>query len=233
MKCAIMQPYVFPYIGYFQLITAVDKFVFYDDVNFTSKGWVNRNNILINNEKKLISLPCKKASQNKQINDIEVNTESKEYTKILKTIAFNYKKAPFFNDTYSIIHEVLTSSYGNIGLLAQQSIIEVLKYLKVKKEVFTSSESFAETKGMYKADRLISICKSLSAVHYINAIGGQEIYQKKYFQANGIKLSFLKSNAGIYNQFKGNFIPNLSIIDVLMFNSAEAVHEMLDNYELI
>lgn len=233
MRCAIMQPYVFPYIGYFQLITAADKFVFYDDVNFIKGGWINRNNILINNEKKLISFPCIKASPNKQINQVKINTGSKEYTKMLKTIALNYKKAPFFSDVYALIHRVLTSNYINIGMFAQQSIVEVLRYLDIEKEFLTSSESFAETKRMSKADRLISICKDLDSVHYINTIGGQAIYQKEYFQANGIKLSFLKSNAGSYAQFRENFVPNLSIIDVLMFNSVKAIHEMLNKYELI
>ena len=73
MKLAIMQPYIFPYLGYFQLLNSVDHFVFYDDVNFIKGGWVNRNQLLINNQNKFFTVPLKKIISFTPINEVEIH----------------------------------------------------------------------------------------------------------------------------------------------------------------
>ena len=130
MTLAIMQPYIFPYIGYYQLAGAVDKFVFLDDVNYINKGWINRNNILINGQANLFTIPLKDASQNKLINEVEVS-EGKWSEKLLRTIEMAYKKAPCFSDAFPVINEVLSSEERLIGNLAKKSVQSVSDYLQL------------------------------------------------------------------------------------------------------
>lgn len=235
MKVAVVQPYIFPYIGYFQLINEVDAFVFYDDVNFIKGGWINRNRILSNHDPVLFSIPCIKVSQNKLINEIEINKTSKDYLKILKTIEFSYKKAPFFDEVFSIVETVLNSDHSLISELASESIQQICQYLDITTKFYMSSEHFSESKGMDRADRLIHITKALEGNTYINPIGGQELYDKTYFKNNDIDLYFLTSSQDIaYQQGASkSFVQWLSIIDVLMFNSKETAKQLLTKYQLI
>lgn len=227
-----MQPYIFPYIGYFQLINAVDQFVFYDDVNFIKRGWVNRNRILLKDNSFLISFPCIKASQNKLIKDVNIDITSKDYAKILDVIFNAYKKAPQFGKVFPLIESVFLSNSKSISDLASLSIKVISQYLKIETNFSYSSTNFSDLKGQDKADRLINITKKLGSKHYINAIGGSAIYDKKYFQNNGIHLSFLENIVEPYLQYNDNFIPNLSIIDVIMFNNITDVSKMLNKTKL-
>lgn len=233
MKVAIMQPYIFPHIGYFQLINEVETFVFYDDVNFIKRGWINRNKILINGNKSLITFPCLKVSQNKEIREIEIDLSDIAYKNFLKTIYYSYKKAPFFDKVYSIIVECLESDSKTISELAILSVQKTCNYLEIKTNLELSSQKYAHTKELGKAERLIEIVKENKATQYINAIGGQKLYTKEYFKSLGVDLFFLNPNTLTYKQFDNPFVPNLSIIDVMMFNSVEEVKLMLNNYELI
>ena len=228
-----MQPYLFPYIGYFQLIKAVDIFVFYDDVNYIKQGWINRNRILLNDKDHYLTIPCIKPSQNKLINEILYDQKSTEFNKILKTLEIAYKKAPYFKEIYPIICSILNRPFISISILAQQSIMSLCEYLGMKTIFKTSSSSYPETRGIDKADRLIEICLKSSSNIYINALGGQELYEKKYFENKNVELYFIKSQPIEYKQFKNNFVPWLSMIDVLMFNSIEETKLLLDKYELV
>lgn len=234
MRLAIMQPYLFPYIGYFQLIKAVDKFVFYDDVNFIKGGWINRNRILINGSEHYITVPCVSASQNKRIMDVEVDTKNKEYSNLLKTIEMAYRKAPCFGHVFPILENILSPvEHISISKLAEKSITEISKYLLLETEFLNSSISFQESKGLEKADRLIAICKKTGANIYINTGGGIELYSSHIFEQHKVHLSFIKSNSIHYTQFRNEFIPWLSIIDVLMFNSPEEAKYLLDQSEIL
>lgn len=228
-----MQPYLFPYIGYFQMINAVDVFVFYDDVNYIKKGWINRNRILVNGKDKLFTIPLKDASQNKMINEVDIFLETPEVRKILETIKQNYKKAPFFSEVFPIIENVFSSPSSTIGDLAKLSIKAVNEYLGITTVLKRSSVDFADTKGLERAERLVAICKKTEAEQYINAIGGQELYTKQYFASQGIDLKFIKSEPIVYKQFDNEFVPWLSIIDVLMFNSVEEIKVFLNKYLLV
>lgn len=233
MKIAVMQPYFLPYIGYFQLIYAVDKFIFYDDVNFIKKGWVNRNRILINNKPFLFTIPLKKVSQNKFINEIELNFDLNQRNKLLNSIELAYKKAPNFTSIMPIMKRILHYKTDTIGDFTSNSIIEVARYLEISTEFDESSSYCPENKGLEKADRLIEIAKKSQAGTYINAIGGAELYKKDYFDKHGIELYFLKTENITYKQFGLDFNSNLSIIDVLMFNSVEQIKTFLNQYKLI
>ncbi len=236
MKVAIMQPYVFPYIGYFQMVKAVDVFVLYDDVNFIKRGWINRNKILANQQESLFSIPLQTPSQNDLINNtfIHIESFSNWLKKFGRTLHLNYRNAPFFYDIFPLVNQVLANEDNlTIADLAQQSIQIVMDYLGIKTKLIRSSVFFGETKSLDRAERLVAICQNLQATQYINALGGQELYEKPFFQAHGIDLYFIKSLPIHYQQYQNEFVPWLSIIDVMMFNSPEEINVMLDQYELL
>lgn len=236
MKVAVMQPYLFPYIGYFQLIYAVDKFVFYDDVNFIKKGWINKNNILVNGAASSFTVPLVKVSQNKLINETAFATDEKWFKNFEQTLFFNYKNAPFYRETMEVVLAVLElrKSVSVISELAAASVKSVCRYLELETIFENSSEKYSATKGMEKAMRLIEITKLNHSDSYINPLGGVELYSKEEFLRSGIYLSFIKPGEVRYKQFKEPFVPWLSIIDVMMFNSAETIkNSLLPAYTLV
>lgn len=231
-QIAIMQPYFFPYLGYFQLIHASDLFVFYDDVNFINRGWINRNRILVNGKPHLISIPCKKASQNKLILEVELAIDHKWRKKFLRTFQLAYIKAPNFKEVFPIIEGTLLDESANIAQLTVKSITEVVQYLGIS-TVFKNSSEHYQNSALKKADRLIDICHQEHITNYLNPQGGVDIYTKEYFSAKGINLQFLVPKIISYPQFGKTFVPSLSIIDVLMFNSREKIiNELLNTYKL-
>uniref|UniRef100_UPI0039A6350F WbqC family protein n=1 Tax=Ornithobacterium rhinotracheale TaxID=28251 RepID=UPI0039A6350F len=233
-QIAIMQPYIFPYIGYFNLIEACDLFVFYDDVNYIKRGWINRNRILLNDKDFLFSIPVEKASQNKLIKEIAPKITPEFLSKFKSQIESGYKKkSPYYKDIYDLINLVFSKSYESISDLAINSIEQVYKYIDKPFIWVKSSDISPETKGIDRADRLIAISKKLGFSHYVNSIGGQELYEKEYFNSLGINLNFVKPIPVKYNQKSNTFIPSLSIIDILMFNSPKEVNKLLCNFEVI
>ncbi|MCB0401983.1 MAG: WbqC family protein [Flavobacteriales bacterium] len=233
MKIAIMQPYIFPYVGYFQLVNAVDVFVFYDDVNFIKRGWINRNNILVNHQLNLFSIPLLKASQNKLINETHLAIDEKWLKQFYNTLEFNYKKAPHFEPAFQLVKKVFETNHQTIADLTMASIREVSNHLGLSTVFEQSSESYPETKGMDKADRLIRICQLKGIDTYVNPSGGKELYNKVYFKEQGIELFFIENKISGYRQFDTNFVPGLSMIDILMFNDRTEIINMLNDYSLI
>nr|WP_321376141.1 WbqC family protein [uncultured Bacteroides sp.] len=229
MKIGIMQPYFLPYIGYFQLIKAVDQYIVCDDLNYINNGWINRNNILIGGEKRLCTIPLKKASQNKLINQIEIVDD---FSRLLKTVEVNYAKAPYFKDVIQLVERMFSYKNRCLSNFVLNSIKEVLQYLGVSTPIIISStlDKDCSLKGK---DKIINICKGLGAEIYINAIGGQKLYNRAEFAAQGIELKFLETELVPYKQFDKEFIPMLSILDIMMFNSVDEINLMLGNYILI
>ena len=229
MRLGIMQPYFFPYLGYWQLLANVDKYVVYDDVTYIKGGWINRNNVLINGQKNLLTMQLEKASSYTLIKDIAINDD---FVKFLKTIEMGYKKAPFFEDIFRLLKDICQCPDKKLGQFLFNSHIKICEYLGIDTELILSSsfEKHTELKGK---DKVISICKQLGADEYINAIGGQELYDKKEFAENGIRLNFLQANLREYSQLKNEFVAGLSIIDIMMFNSKEEIKEMLNDFNLV
>lgn len=229
MKVAIMQPYFLPYIGYYQLINAVDVFVYYDDVNFIKQSWINRNRILLNGSEFLFTLELKGASSFKKIMEIEVG---KNRNKLLKTFSYAYKNAPNFKHLEPLLYSIFTSTENNLSKYIIQTQEYILKYLGIKTKIFLSSE--IEKNNLLKGqDKVINICKNLGANIYINSIGGQELYSKQSFHDSGILLKFLRPILLNYKQFNRENISFLSIIDIMMFNRVDLINKMLENYILI
>lgn len=217
-----------PYIGYWQLINAVDEYIIFDDVNFIKRGWINRNNILLNGQAHMFSISLKESSQNKLINEIEI---ADDFKKLFKTMEMAYKNAPYKNEILDILNNLFFSNEKNLADFLTNSIITVLEYLDIHK-IFKSSK-LNNNKQLHTQDKILDICKICHATEYINAIGGQDLYDKEKFKNNNIDLYFLQPNITPYKQFKNDFIGSLSIIDVLMFNSSIEIKEMLNNFKLI
>jgi hypothetical protein len=232
MKIAIMQPYFFPYIGYFQLIAAVDKFVVFDDVNYINKGWINRNNILVSGKPCMITLPLKGASQNKRIHEIDLAGGEKELNKLLKTIVINYKRAPYFYPVHDLIQKIFGAASINIAEFNLTQLRLICNYLLINTQIIPSSIIY-NNYHLKGEERIIDICIKENSDVYINPIGGIELYDRYKFEVKGIKLFFIKPHISEYSQLNHPFVPWLSIIDVLMFNSVEQVRQILKQYELV
>lgn len=229
MKLAIMQPYLFPYIGYFQLLAAVDTFVVYDDVNFIKQGWINRNNILINGKKQLITLELSGASSFKRINEVKVGGNRE---KLRKTLSQSYCRAPYFREAFPTIEAILGNGDENLATFVGSSLRTIADYLGLSARFVVSSQ-LEKDDSLKGQERVLQICEVLHAGIYINAIGGVELYCRDDFRAKEIDLLFLKTGDVRYRQFDHEFVPNLSIIDVLMFNSKSETRGLLELYDLV
>ncbi|KKG83652.1 hypothetical protein DU55_04160 [Methanosarcina mazei] len=239
MKIAGMQPYFLPYIGYWQLMNAVDKFVVDGSVQYIKAGWINRNYILINNSKSfLFTIPLKKSSDagasSRKISERFISDQyfGRDADKFLRTIRHAYGKAPYFNEAMPVIEKCFLYEEKNLSKFIYNSIQVISEYLGITTEIifWHHNDIDPSLKGQ---ERVLEICRNFSATSYINPIGGLELYDSKSFESNGIELKFLKSKTHEYGQFGNEFVPNLSIIDVIMFNSKSDIKKMLNMYELI
>lgn len=228
MKLAIMQPYLFPYLGYFQLIRAVDAFVVYDDVNYIKAGWINRNYILANGNRQLITLPLQGASQNKLINQVQVGGPHKT----LQSLRHSYGKAPHFDAVYPMLEDILTQTEKNLARFLDYQLRRLCDYLGLCPQWHISS-TLVKDNGLRGQDKILAICEELLATHYINMPGGKELYDPSSFSERGLQLSFIQPKAVSYRQFGSSFLPSLSIIDVMMFNGREQCARLLEEYDLV
>lgn len=228
MKIAIHQPKLLPYIGYWQLIYAVDTFVIYDDVNFVKRSFINYNSILINKQQRKFTLELIGASQNKLINEIKVGENS---NKILKTLELNYKKKPYYNLALPVLREIFCQKEKNLAKFIGYSIKKILKYLEIDKKFIYSSQIDKNNnlKGQFK---IIDICQKLNAKQYINAIGGKSLYDREKFLSKGINFNFIETNFTNHKNLD-NFEANLSIIDIMMNYSKNEILDILNSYKLV
>jgi hypothetical protein len=231
---AVMQPYIFPYIGYFNLINSATHFVFYDDVDYIKQGWINRNRILINGHPSYFSIPLSNGRSGVQIREVKVFNLSHFYKKFKRTLEQSYGKSPFFDIGLSYVEKVLLSGEENISKLAELSISEASNMLEIEASVYRSSSDFSDSKGIGRSERLISIAQQLNCKTYVNSINASFLYDKQYFSMRGVNLSFIKPKLVGYNQLNATkFIPGLSIIDLIMNLSLDEIKSQLDSYELV
>ncbi|MFJ7970437.1 WbqC family protein [Psychrobacillus sp. NPDC096389] len=231
MKIGIMQPYFFPYIGYFQLMNAVDKFIVYDDIQYTKSGWINRNRIRNNDKDFLFTIPIKKGSSYESIIEKEISSDFSRDNLIGQINTF-YKNAPYYYDVIPLIKEIIMYDTKNLFKYIFNSIIKVKKYLGLDTKILISSSIPIEN-SLKSTKKVISICKATSGNIYINLPGGKELYSKDIFIESNLELKFIESNPILYNQSSEIFIENLSIIDVLMFNDLKTIKKFLCNYNLV
>lgn len=253
MKLAIMQPYFMPYLGYFQAIAAVDKYIIYENLTFIKDAWMNRNRLIQKNGTILqINVPLLHKSSNTLISDIKIDNSQKWSDKILKMLVLNYKGAKYFDEIYNLIQEIFSIKYETLHELNSNCVVKIAKYLDIQTEIVFNNENYIEfeeklnhfddyslfpelelTKPIKKVARVLEMCKMEGSNFFVNAIGGQELYSKDEFKKYGIDLYFIKMDDIKYKQFSDEFVPYLSIIDVLMHNGKEGTKELLNRYTLV
>lgn len=215
MRIAIMQPYFFPYIGYFQLIKAADMFIFFDDVSYIKKGWINRNYICINKHTHCFSVPIENASQSRSIRKTLISKiEYIRWTKkFIDSLTHSYKKQLYFAEGMSIVEKVLSSSVSSIADLAIISVQACCKALGISTPMHCAS---AIPSGLAGENRLIEICHHYGANRYINAPGGKSLYNSTKFASCGIRLEFLQTSLSAYPVKGRDCITGLSVLDAIL-----------------
>jgi len=232
MRLAIMQPYFFPYIGYFQLIAAVDQFIVYDNIKYTKKGWINRNRMLQNGKDVMFSLPLKNDSDSLDVCERELAADFNR-EKLLNQFKGAYRRAPYFEQTFPLLEQIVRYEDPNLFRFLHHSIVKTCEHLGITTEIRISS-GIAIDHSLKSQDKVLALCEAAGASTYVNTIGGMELYSKETFREKGIELKFIKSKPFEYAQFGAEFVPWLSIIDVMMFNPLDAIRTCITtNYELI
>lgn len=229
---AIMQPYLFPYIGYWQLLHASDSFVIYDDVNYINRGWINRNRILINNAAGLITLPLLQASQNRKINEIDIAPVAQWQRRMLLTLEMAYRKAPCFPQVFPLFEQILSYESSNLAQFLTYQIQMIANFMGLTTRIVPSSQIYGNT-HLAAQERILDICSREGATRYINAQGGQSLYEPLAFANAGIDLQFIAMRPLPYHQRGKTFTPYLSIIDALMEVGAEGIGPHLAAYDYL
>lgn len=228
----MMQPYLFPYLGYFQLIAAADVFVLGDDLQYIRSGWVNRNRILQNGEAKLITFPLKRDRSDLPINQRQLaDNFAEEAERVIRVITHGYSKAPYFTQVMPLLEQLIRFPQKNLALYIEQSLREMCAYLYIDTPILRGSDLQIGVPAD-KQDRVVRIVQTFACGRYLNPIGGIELYDSEYFARHNLSLSFLKIDPIVYRQYKEPFVANLSIIDVLMFNCVEQVQKLLSCYSV-
>lgn len=231
-RTSVMQPYLFPYLGYFQLFCATDVFVALDDAAFIKKGWVNRNRILLQGEPHTFTVPIQKQSQHVSINASLIAPDDGWCNKLLVTLTHAYRKAPHFETVMPIIEGVLQGGSTRMDQMALDSVRAVLEYVGMQPDIKCSSAMDLDP-ALAGQDRILAICAALGTKTYVNPKGGRELYDPARFQHQGIDLRFIHMGDVNYTQGGGKpFQPALSILDVLMWNTKEAVLAFMDDFTL-
>lgn len=230
---AMMQPYLFPYLGYFQLIAHSDVFVLGDDLQYVKASWINRNRILVNGQEKLITFPLKKADPYIAIGQRWLADDfEREGERLLRTFELSYARAPQCREVLPLLASILTHPERNLARFTEHSLRVLCRHLGIETPMLRGSEVL-DTREMDKQERVIRLAQTLEGERYVNPIGGLALYCPQRFAEHGLELRFLRMGKVQYPQFKHPFVPALSIIDVLMFNPPERIAEFMGCFELI
>jgi len=232
MKLAVMQPYFLPYIGYFQLIGAADRFVIYDNIKYTKKGWINRNRRLQNGADAMFSLPLKKASDSLDVVERELSPDF-DRGALLNQFKGSYARAPQFAEIAALLERIVRYDETNLFRYVHHSVAEICAHLGIETEIIVSSAIDIDH-GLKAQHKVIELCHALGADTYVNPIGGVELYDRAAFREQGIELQFLTPRPFEYAQLGAPFVPWLSIVDVMMFNPPDVVRRRVaSGYELL
>ncbi len=229
MRLAIMQPYLFPYLGYYQLAASVDRWVFHDDVMYIKQGYINRNSILLDGDAHRFTVPIQHQSDSRPINE---HYAMPPFDKVLRIVSQAYAKSPRFSKVFPLIESVLDGRETNIAGMAGSSVLAVFDYLGMEIRAGWSSEMTGHQE-LKAQDRVLAICAAIGADEYVNPIGGVELYDEETFASRGIRLLFHRMRPVAYHQGDHPFVPNLSMIDVLMHNDPENVKKLLREFDQV
>ena len=227
-----MQPYFLPYIGYFQLIAAVDQFIVYDNIKYTKKGWINRNRMLQNGKDVIFSLPLKSDSDYLDVCQRELSTDFNR-DKLLNQFRGAYQRAPYFEQTFPLLDGIIRFENPNLFQFLLHSIVRTCEHLGITTEIKISS-SIDIDHTLKNQDKVLALCEKVGARTYVNAIGGMALYTRDAFLTKGIELKFIQSQPFEYPQSERLFVPWLSIMDLLMFNGIDNSRNHINNkFDLI
>lgn len=221
-----MQPYFLPYLGYFQLAAQVEKFVFYDDVNFIKNGWINRNRLLLGTEARYFTIPLRDASSFAKISEVGVQPAAAWRRKMLDTVRQAYGRAPSFASVFALLENVLDPTVERIAEIAKRSVTAVAQYLGMSTHFVWTSANYGN-QSLTGPARVLDICRREGAAEYYNLPGGRELYDAGEFAAAGVSLRFIQSQLPPYDQRRPEFVPGLSILDVLMWNDRQSAAAMI------
>jgi len=235
MKIAIMQPYFMPYIGYLSLLKQTDRFVLLDTVQFIRHGWIERNRILKQNDGwQYIQVPLKKFHQGTSINDVHINNSIDWKNKIFAQLKHYQKTAPYYYNTIASLQSIFEANYTDIVSINKKGLEVICENLGLNKRIDVFSQMDLQIEPVNSPDEwALNICKAIEGItEYWNPIGGKSFFDISKYDKSNINLKFHSINLTEYSQKKIFFESGLSIIDVMMFCSAEEINHMLDNYEL-
>jgi len=227
-----MQPYFFPYIGYWQLIHAVDRFVIYDDVNYIKGGWINRNRILINGQSTYITVPLNQPSPNRRICDTTLLPSTIWRDKMVKMVEITYRKSAFFSEVFPVVEGLIRYETDSLSNYLAHHLQTLTAFMGIRTDLVVTSRCY-ENNELSGQERIIDICKREKATTYINPQGGQTLYDSEAFRKAGINLRFIIMRPFSYQQRSSGFVQHLSIIDVLMEVGADGIRQHLDAVDLI
>jgi hypothetical protein len=230
MIVAIMQPYFFPYIGYFQLMSAVDTFVIYDDVQYINRGWVNRNRIASRGLVQWLTMPVSKAPREWPINKRHYVDDSKVRARLVEKVQRTYSQSAFFDAVFPELEDLINYADCNVARHNANSLTSLARKLGVDCRVVKSSE-IEKPSGLKGAAKIIDICDRIGARHYINSIGGRLLYDANEFRRRSIELLFLETQVPPQQLSVGP--QYLSIIDSLMREGPVASRQALAEYRLL
>jgi len=235
MKLAVMQPYFFPYLGYFSLIKHTERFILLDTVQYIYHGWIARNRILKPNTGwQYVIVPLRSHSRDTVIRDIRIHNESNWKERIIAQLQHYKKRAPYFTQIENLIRQVFAEQYEDITSLNHATLKAVSNYLQIERTIEIFSKMDVSIEATKDSDEWgLNICIALGDVEeYWNPLGGKTFFDREKYEKSKIKLLFHEIDLIPYSQKRGVFEPGLSIIDVLMYNSISEVHEMLDKFSL-
>jgi len=236
MKIGIMQPYFFPYLGYFSLIKYTDQFILLDVVQFIRHGWIERNRILKSGQEgwNYIRISLIRHEREATIKDILIREDENWRELIFRQLEHYKKKAPFYEKTIDFLQGCFKVTFVSIAELDAFLLEQVCQYLGISKKITLFSKMNLNIEEVKEPDDwALNICIALHATEYINPAGGMEIFDKNKYSKKNVTIKFLKNKLIPYNQFRIKFESGLSIIDALMFNSPESVNQMLDEIQLL
>jgi hypothetical protein len=254
MRIAIKQPYFLPYIGYFQVIGCVDKYIIYHNLNYIKEGWIHRNRLLrVNGEPEYFKIHLENKTSFQKIDQVRVSEGDHWRRKMIKSIYLNYKRSGYFDEVFPVISEVVEFKTSFLWEMAAFSTVRICRYLDIKTEITTDNSGYlpvedflqgtgylnSEIKEMGIAEyipkltRILYICKKENSDHFIESPGGISLYPKEIFSAHSIKIDFLKVKEFTYKQSTDKFHPHLSIVDVLMNCGREKTKELLKEFTFL
>ena len=229
----IMQPYLFPYIGYFQLMNAVDRWIVFDEIQFIDKGWINRNRILhpdVGKEWQYITVPLANRGQFDKICDISIKSDIDWRSQILGKLTHYNKIAPFYEETMTFVRDCFDTDETNISQFVTEVLKKTADYMCIDTKIDVQSDLQLSIGGIeHPGQWALKISEALDASKYINPLGGLGIFRPDEFTASGIELSFLRTDLTPYPQKRNGFVPGLSIIDVMMFNEPLKCKKILED----